>query len=123
MVSVFVVQYGACPNSALLTLLHLERPKLYAILAFLSATGLTANLQNCKCYMVIIFNDPHSIICSFEDLLLALLHLERPKLYAILAFLSATGLTANLQNCKCYMVIIFNDPHSIINNVLKTPNK
>ena len=46
-VSVFKIKYWQTSILALfdLTLLHSERPKLYAILVFLSAIGFTANID------------------------------------------------------------------------------
>ena len=70
--------------SSLLTLLHSERPKLYTVLAFLSAIGLRDAL-----FGSVLFSN--SII--FNIGLLTLLPSERPKLYGVLAFLSAIGLS------------------------------
>ena len=40
-------------NIHLLTLLHSERPKLYTILAFLSAIGLNKNYFELKCNIIV----------------------------------------------------------------------
>ena len=71
--------------SSLLTLLHSERPKLYTVLAFLSAIGLRDALFG----SVLFFSKSIIFIIG----LLTLLHSEKPKLYGVLAFLSAVELS------------------------------
>ena len=61
-------------KTSCLTLLHSERPKLYGVLAFLSAIII--------CHCILYPQSSH----------LTLLHSEGPKLYGVLAILSAIGL-------------------------------
>ena len=55
------------------------------------AGGDTAQL-NSKYYRVVVIFSSFVFIRQFQTILLTLLHSERPKLHAILAFLSAIGL-------------------------------
>ena len=79
-------EYSIC-ICTFLTLLHSERPKLYTILAFLSAVG----LKRCIC----IYNFGLSECSRVKKVHM---HIEYSYiLYTILAFLSAIG----LKRCIC----------------------
>ena len=57
----------------------------------------------------------------YDDACLTLLHPERPKLYAILAFLSAVGLKKKKKQKKKNIVLHYQAFHFTPNQESKTP--
>ena len=84
---------------SILTLLHSERPKLYIILAFLSAVGLIT-------YIITIKN-------IYQNSILTLLHSERPKLYI-------QGLSQNIVD-KCIFTRMRRNKQMKFSTFMKQP--
>ena len=98
-----------------LIVLHSEWPKLFGVLAILSAIGLTLIVPEIKTFEFANSIDLNEVAHSESPHLdlhqflysLTLLHSERPKLYLILAFLSAIRLNSHYATAWTKLLLKF----------------